>query len=209
MLQPIYTENYKNHTIKIIPDFDPLNPRKEYDHAGTMVCWHSRYNLGDKNPFDTPQDALDHFKEHNSVFLPLYLYDHSGVTISTKPFSCPWDSGQAGFIYADQETIAKEWGNKPEARDKAIKYLKAEVETYDQYINGQVYGFVIEDSKGEEIEDGSCWGFYGDYDGYVLTEAKSIVDYTIQYAMKEHQKQVKQWIRNKVPLQYRKACRVF
>ena len=28
------------------------------------------------------------------VILPLYLYDHSGITMNTCGFSCPWDSGQ-------------------------------------------------------------------------------------------------------------------
>ena len=27
------------------------------------------------------------------VILPLYLYDHSGITMNTTGFSCPWDSG--------------------------------------------------------------------------------------------------------------------
>ena len=30
------------------------------------------------------------------VFLPLYLFDHSGITMNTSGFSCPWDSGQVG-----------------------------------------------------------------------------------------------------------------
>jgi len=40
----------------------------------------------------------------------LYLYDHSGITMSTSPFSCPWDSGQVGFAYVDRATVEREWG---------------------------------------------------------------------------------------------------
>lgn len=44
------------------------------------------------------------------IILPLYLYDHGGITISTRPFSCPWDSGQVGYIYASKDKFRKETG---------------------------------------------------------------------------------------------------
>lgn len=92
------------------------------------------------------------------ISLPLYLYDHSGITMSTGPFSCPWDSGQVGFIYVSRENAAKEWADTTEKQ--ARNYLCGEVEVYDQYLRGEVYGFVIEDLCGEEFD--SCWGFFGD-----------------------------------------------
>ena len=39
------------------------------------------------------------------------------------------------------------------------KMMQAEVEDYSNYINGSVYGYVLEDNDGEELD--SCWGFYG------------------------------------------------
>jgi len=44
------------------------------------------------------------------VILPLYLYDHSGITMSTSVFSCPWDSGQVGWIYASKQKFIDETG---------------------------------------------------------------------------------------------------
>lgn len=46
------------------------------------------------------------------IVLPLYLYDHSGITMNTTGFSCPWDSGQVGWIYASKEDALKEFGGK-------------------------------------------------------------------------------------------------
>ena len=40
------------------------------------------------------------------------------------------------------------------------KVLRGEVKVYDQYLQGDVYGYVIEDADGEEID--SSWGYYGD-----------------------------------------------
>ena len=31
--------------------------------------------------------------------LLLYMYEHGGITISSSPYGCPWDSGTVGFIY--------------------------------------------------------------------------------------------------------------
>jgi hypothetical protein len=147
-----------NLTVKIFPDSDPESPR-EWDNLGTMVCFHRRYNLGDKDhDFKTPEE-FNKFLENNYdelVVLPLYLYDHSGITMNTTGFSCPWDSGQVGWIYVDHSKIKNEFGVVDV--EKIKKQLRCEVETYDQFISDQVYGYKIF-RDGEEVD--SCWGFYG------------------------------------------------
>lgn len=102
------------------------------------------------------------------IYMPLYLYDHGGITMSTGSFSCPWDSGQVGWIFCTGATAIKEWGKTRLTKkvvEAARKYLEAEVETYDQYLTGQVYKFAVyEHEAGCDPEDGelidSCGGFY-------------------------------------------------
>jgi hypothetical protein len=101
-------------------------------------------------PEDIKKEHVEAYVNKHYFILPLYLYDHSGITISTKPFGCPWDSGQVGFIFADRE--CKEY-------DDMLAGLTAEVETYDSYLTGDVYGYTIEDQDGNVVH--SCWGFYG------------------------------------------------
>lgn len=206
----------------IEPDQDPLNPRTEWDNVGHMVCWHSRYNLGDEQPSEDPTEYLDnlaglddikarvddvvnHFWDRHDwhgletrltnyldkirakalddyIILPLYLYDHSGITMGCSPFSCPWDSGQVGFIYMSIDRARKEWtGTDDEIREAATKCLIAEVEEYDQYLTGDVWGYTIDrvtldedgdESDREELE--SCWGFFGH--SYCEDEARLIVN---------------------------------
>ena len=123
-------EEYKGFTITIEQDEYTEDPRKEWDHVGTMVCFHNRYDLGDKHNYSDPEDALreileiewdyDDDYEINELWdklekvayvLPLFLYDHSGITMNTGGFSCPWDSGQVGFYRSQfgrkhvQETV--------------------------------------------------------------------------------------------------------
>ena len=151
-------------TLTIEQDQDSENPRTAYDNLGTMVCFHGRYNLGDKHDFDSPADFEARRKQSDVVLcLPLYLYDHSGITIATKPFSCPWDSGQVGYIYITREQVCKEYGCKrigKKVLEKVAKVLQSEVETYDLYLRGEVYGYVIKDEQDGVID--SCWGFYGE-----------------------------------------------
>ena len=157
--------------LKIIQDNNPLNPRTEWDNLGTMVCFHNRYSLGDKNHgFDSANyDSWsvlekDIQKNHDAVIiLPLYLYDHSGITISTKPFSCRWDSGQIGFIFVSKKVLRNVYGKKRISKKligEVTKYLENEVDTYDDYLTGNVWGFEVTNDKDEIIN--SCWGFFGE-----------------------------------------------
>ena len=111
------------------------------------------------------------------AILPLYLYDHSGITMSVKPFSCHWDSGQIGYIYATKDQVRKEYSRKritKKLRDQVEKALRQEVQAYDDFLTGNVWGYVVEDIDGEHID--SCWGFYGNPD-YALVEARSHIDH--------------------------------
>ena len=164
--------------VRIVHDQDVESPR-EWDNVGRMVCWHRRYNLGDEQPKDSPQEwkrnlAADHVNgnedqipdehvdrilEKHFIILPLYLYDHSGITMSCAPFSCPWDSGQVGYIYCTKQRGIAECTTV----ENAEKCLQGEVKVYDQYLRGDVYGFVVEeydDLTGWSHVD-SCCGFYG------------------------------------------------
>jgi hypothetical protein len=95
-----------------------------------------------------------------NVILPLYLYDHSGITMNTTGYYCPHDSAQCGWIYTSHEGIVKEYGEvTPETIEKARELLETEVEVYDYYITNQCYGFKL--YKGDNQID-SCWGFYGE-----------------------------------------------
>lgn len=198
----IYTERYKGHTIKIYQDPCPENPREAWDNFGTMICFHSRYCLGDKHTWE--KDAfLEYIKGKNIIALPIFLYDHSGITMNTKGFSCHWDSGQVGYIFVTKEEIRKSFNCQvitAKIRQQAIDCLEADVSVYDQYLAGNVYGYSI-----EETGD-ACWGFYGDYESCCLEEARSVVDWQIKHDIKKHIEQVKAWIRNRVPLIYRKEC---
>jgi hypothetical protein len=166
-------ETYKlpdERTLEIHADDDPESPR-EWDNNGIMYCWHSRMKLGDDNQFATPDDFqawCDENPDEIILRLPLYLYEHSGVTMRAFPFSDQWDSGQVGWIVATRSQLAA-GGHDVDSLDikQVERWLRGEVETYDQYLTGDVYGFIIRPpacaccgAKSDDTED-SCWGFFG------------------------------------------------
>lgn len=173
-METIETKN--GLTLKLIQDESPQNPRTEFENLGTMACFHRRYDLGDTKHGLSIPEVKDISKSTKYFSLPLYLYDHSGLTISTSPFSCPWDSGQIGVIFVSKAKVRKEWSIKhisEKLRVKVMECLRAEVETYDQYLTGDTWGYVIEDKNGNHIE--SCFGFYGSE--YVKKEGLGVLNY--------------------------------
>lgn len=157
-----------NNTLKILVDENPESPRN-WDNLGVCAFFHSRYDFGDKVKFSSNDfDSWTEMKEaivkdfDGAIVLSVYMLDHSGITIATTPFSCPWDSGQLGFIYVTKERLRAEYSVKRISKKviaKAAKVLQSEIKILDQYLMGDVYGFVIEDETESHVD--SCYGFFG------------------------------------------------
>jgi hypothetical protein len=111
--------------------------------------------------------------ENPIVIKPLYMYEHSGITISTKPFGDRWDSGQIGFVFIRKDDVRNEFSIKRCGQNMVERcdvLLEGEVDVYDKYLRGEVYGYEI----GKINEDGHEEGLErcGDY----LNEEQCIHD---------------------------------
>lgn len=197
--------------LEIWSDPDPMNPRTDWDNAGTMVCFHRRYQLGDVKTgqngttgliphtnvrYDNSSDGADAFvewaqeqlKAGNLVIASLDLYDHSGITMKICSWDedafgtgrTGWDSGIVGWIFITKDKAISEFAVKEgqDWKERARECLKAEVDVYDDYLCGDVYGFTLSrlsayttiengvervnynsDAEWEEVD--SCGGYYG------------------------------------------------
>lgn len=174
---------YKGKKIEICIDQDPPDPL-DYDGNAVFVMFHKRYRFGSKDHDYSSSDfsswdELENriLKDHKgAIILPIYMLDHSGITISTVDFNDHWDSGRVGVIYASPAMIKEWYGIKKitkAVREKAVKDLEAQVKNYDAYLRNEAYGYVIQDENGVELD--SCFGFIGDIE-YVKNEAKSVID---------------------------------
>lgn len=132
-----------------------------------------------------------------TVVLGLYLYDHSGITMSAStlyrngqrveggnPFTCRWDSGMVGIMFDTPET-RKMIGTPPELIEEC---LHGEVQTYDDYLTGDVYYYSID---GPHCDD-ACHGYYLDHSkpyanrlDDLKAEAEACVDSSLAYEARE------------------------
>ena len=160
------TIEYKGHTVRLRPDQDAENPRKCFDHLTTFAFFHRKYNLGDKVEIkseDYPgwtemeRDIVRIYKP--SYITPVYMYDHSGLVLSTSPFSDPWDSGQVGFMWITDPDIPQ---------DKLPGVVEAEIKELNMWLSGDVWTIDIDDGK-------ECLGGVYGYD-YAVKEAKRMIN---------------------------------
>jgi hypothetical protein len=172
MQNVITSQQIGNYTISTFYDECPTNPR-EWDNFGTMVFFHGRYKLGDKHSYrSSDYDNWNELKKHiiqaenAAILLPVYMYDHSGISLSVNTFGCNWDSGQIGFIYVSREKLLKEYYPAKiitkKLKERVIKYLIGEINEYNQYLSGEVYAVSVQDHEGEIVHE--CYGFYSEDD---------------------------------------------
>lgn len=144
------------------------------------------------------QEEVDGYSELNNYFIfKVEAYIHSGISLAlfsgTK--QCRWDSSVSGYVLASKSEF--------EDLETATNAAEGLIETWNQYLHGEVYGYIIEDPKTTysiskekferlkfendlatleqefDIEDDwdeidSCWGFYGE--DTALNEAKLVID---------------------------------
>lgn len=156
----------KGHAIVIKYDKDADSPR-EWSNLGKLFLRTRSVNN---------QECTEDEMRSARVRVPVYKYEHSGIVLKASlngnPFSCPWDSCMAGYIVASAEDIRKEYNVKRITKkvvEKVVDVLEGEIDTYSQWIEGEVYGFEIYrvsddvdddcvEQEGEWVD--SCWGFY-------------------------------------------------
>jgi hypothetical protein len=125
------------------------------------------------------------------AIMPLYLYEHSGMTISASkgnPYTCRWDSGQVGWAYV-LESQARKMGcldgtytdretgeQRPYTKADYEEIIVGDVSTYDDFLTGSCYGYEVLGRDEEHLD--SCWGYYCGKEGieYVRKEARDAAE---------------------------------
>lgn len=124
---------------------------------------------GDETNRDRDMRIMDLLKDEYCIKY-LYLYDHSGISISTSDFKDRWDSGIVGIVYINKQDLLKVNTAADDLNWQVIasNVIEQEVKVYNQYIQGFVYSFTWTKqvtcptcgNVTEEVEV-SMGGFYG------------------------------------------------
>lgn len=146
-------ENYKEPINNLyVWAFDQFNELTNSITLTNYTSYDQTIYFNNEEPNQEQMDFFLNFVQEwlvaNVAILPIYMYDHSGLTISTGPFSCPWDSGQVGIIYIEKSTCEKIGINF----DHAKEYLKGDIEELDNYLTSNVFVVSIYETEEEEFD---------------------------------------------------------
>ena len=156
---------------RVVVDEDAENPRDEEFTFGTIVAWCRSYTLGDVQPEITPREweaRLD--MDTVCVILPVYLFMHSNLRVSTTPFRDRFDSGRLGSIYCTWDAARTHFESLGlytgdlDLIEQARNALIAEVYAYDAYLNFEVYELHFEVEThihGGWVTEDRTVGYYG------------------------------------------------
>lgn len=205
---------YGDWTVRVYSDSDAQSPREE--PLGKIVmakraCRH--YDVADTEIDEEYSDIYDEFKsyqtEDQAFCLPLYGYETQfGYQFEVLEADAFEDGDRRrkpnGFVAVYPKTTMK-WfqlnsidsavlfaATLPDVRDTII----GEMETYNEFLRGEVYGYVIESplnfDDGDEYER-SCWGFMG---GANFDDGRKMT--AVEYCMHEGVHAVEAEVRNRI-----------
>ena len=104
-----------------------------YDHYVYDLEDYIIENLTVKECFDILEKYAD------IIHLPLYIYEHSMISIRTGSFGDRWDSGFYGFIWTDKELVNSAYGDVKDWKRYGYNLMESDVKLYDMYLQGSVY----------------------------------------------------------------------
>jgi len=155
----------------IMQDQISESPRTFFSNLGTLVIFNRNHrHLSDVHNFnDAGQFNRYLWETYRSGLLayPVYIY---------RGYDCQIDLGRRiqgslrvnmfdesdDWYFVTHEALRKEYGVKRisyRIRELASKILFSEIKTFNYWLSGNVYGWVLE-KDGETLD--SCWGFYGE-----------------------------------------------
>ena len=194
-------------TIEIHQDEDAQGPEDWVDDSMFLVGYHRDFTVDrgkrDKDGRYTPgisqglaqciarggkyednsinDEAREYIKKY--FLFPLEAYIHSGVVLALgHEGNFPdrqWDVSQLGLVFVHRTKL-----NGKLSAKQARKYALGLIEEWNQYLSGQVYGYITKDEQGNHLD--SCWSFYGDpKESGLLDEARASINRYVEDKRKE------------------------
>lgn len=143
---------------KLVLFSDELENPRDWDNLGTLGLSNRFYC---DQIIEDSEELTEIANDKSLIVLFVYKYEHSGISFSTAPFSCSFDSGLAGLIWVSKEKVRELFCVKrisKKLRNTVEESLRKEIETYNLFANNEGVGFRIEDEDGYVID--SCGGFF-------------------------------------------------
>lgn len=134
-----FTKEIEGYKVEVFRDQYPIDPRVDYDHAGTLSTLDRNYR-GDKGA---------------PVFSRIGEF---AIWAAERP-GLVYVQAANGIIWATRETRYKEFGKGSKGLRQMRNLLKAEAAEWNAYADGEVFWHKVTRADGSDAD--SCSGFYG------------------------------------------------
>ena len=141
----------------------------------------TKYNFGEELPRDC-DNTFEAFEAllredyglsiKDVAFMPIYAHIHGGISFSTGCFCDSWDSGVAGYVWAEKKEYAKVFGYKRFTKKLKEKFEK-DVENLVKALNSSNYFVEVYEDEDEPITEFDIMLEYEDKDK-ILEEINSM-----------------------------------
>lgn len=156
MTEPVEVLEVEGLKVSIWHDDQVMDVEDIVEGSDIKICsFDPRSTISNLNEFDSVQDIMSFCREKGFTPLLMHKYEHGMVMFRAGevgdrmgyPFNDPWDAGAVGMVLV------------PDGYEDKLKSANALLSDITDWCNGSIYGYIVEDKDGEEID--SCWGFIG------------------------------------------------
>lgn len=162
--------------VKLMYDQDAMSP-SDGDQTWDVFSFNSRHvnykKMEELMGVGSSDDARKEFnrKRRKGLAFVLSCYEHGGVAWSMhgEGTRCDFDTTDVAGVMIFNGTD----DDMPKGRKRREKDARAFLRTYTAWVNGECYGFAVEEPDGEDVE--SCWGFIGPDLQYMFDEIAEVV----------------------------------
>lgn len=181
-------------TAKVYQDETPVSPA-DWDNLGELVAFSPpwrEFRFAERESTRDEDDAVERggfpllarylSMTAGAFAVPFHFHDYGSS--GSRLYATDRDDGNlSGFIVTTHPRVTELCGDDPRfhEREWIEDALRGELEVWGQYVEGDVYGVVIEGYlplRGRTILE-SVWGMYGFE--YACEEARTMLEYEVNY----------------------------
>lgn len=206
-METVKTIEHRGYDIEIYYDSDANCPNDWDDDYMFLIYDHRDFSTAPRGMDSRDaQTIFEHYMEGHKTYpigkvkywiIPVYAYIHGGTSLyisrrdANRFEPTGFDTSFKGFALVNKNE-PKFW-----SFDDALNAAEELLVIWNQYLHGEVYAY--------RTDLDACGGFYGDEGmAQAIEEAKAEIDSVVCGRNKRRLKQLKKYIKSKVPIQYRK-----
>jgi hypothetical protein len=166
-------------------------PFDNMDGMGDFSCWNNRREEESRYcellGFDI--DTHERIGKPHNLAVEIDKYEHSGISYSVRGegMNCRWDTSKGWAVWFPDKCALDDImtrKTKKAQRNRAVVMARQACELFNQWTNGDVWFYNIEDEQGNDVD--SCGGFYG------IESVREEVNSQLDYAIKEKAENLKE-----------------